>query len=116
LYTWSEDPSNVRVLVLKYYPALNQYVSTVSIDRSLTGDTYVVAGPTESVSEASALALKLRAPVMSGTPAEIRITVTKIPAISLVWSGIAILAFANLPFVLSANTQKRWQTDSTQEA
>jgi cytochrome c-type biogenesis protein CcmF len=116
LYTWSEDPSNVRVLVLKYYPALNQYVSTVSIDRSLTGDTYVVAGPTESVSEASALALKLRAPVMSGTPAEIRITVTKIPAISLVWSGIAILAFANLPFVFSANTQKRWQTDSTQEA
>jgi cytochrome c-type biogenesis protein CcmF len=106
LYTWSEAPSDVRVLVLKYYPALNQYVSTVSIDRSLTGDTYVVAGPTESVSEASALALKLRAQVMSGTPADIRITVTRIPAISLVWSGIAILVIANLPFILSDKSQK----------
>jgi hypothetical protein len=99
-YSLGYEPSNVNVLVLKFYPALNQFFSTPSIRHSLLGDTYVVASATQSVRDATLLALKNRTPVVLGTSTDIKITVMEIPAVSLVWLGTAILVCASTPLIL----------------
>jgi cytochrome c biogenesis factor len=95
-YTIGDAPSIVKTAYVKYYPTLDQFVSTPSIDSSLWGDTYIVAGATESVRAATALVL---ANSTSSMPSNINITVKTIPAVSLVWLGVAIMVIGNLPFV-----------------
>jgi cytochrome c biogenesis factor len=97
--TLGDQSSGTVVLLLRYYPARDQFVPTPSIQSSLGGDTYIVASATDSIRQATAVAFRNRT---STAPIDVKITVTKIPAVSLVWAGVVILVTANLPFVLSA--------------
>jgi cytochrome c biogenesis factor len=99
-YTSSDDPSVANSLFLKYYPALDRYVPTVSIQHTFLEDIYIVAGSTESVRQTTALVFGNRS---AGTPFDVRITVTLIPAVSLVWLGTMLLVGANLPVALKRN-------------
>ena len=86
---------------MRYYPALGQFVSSVSIHSSFLEDLYIVASATESVRQATALSFNNRT---TATPTDIKITVTRIPAVSFVWLGVVILVGASLPFVLISGT------------
>jgi cytochrome c biogenesis factor len=101
-YTLSNTPSEIYVLDLKYYPALNQFVQEPSIHHSLLADIYIVGGQTESISEATLLAFKLRTTVVSDVPANVEVTVARIPAILLVWIGVATMVSSNALFVASS--------------
>jgi cytochrome c biogenesis factor len=103
-YTLGDEPSSVKVLFVKYYPALDRFVPTASISSSFLEDTYIVASPTESVSRATALAFRDRT---TATPTDISITVMRIPAVSLVWLGVVVLMSADLPFILLPSTFSR---------
>jgi cytochrome c-type biogenesis protein CcmF len=106
-YALSDAPSEIYVLDLRYYPALNQYLQEPSIHRSLLGDIYIVGDQTESISEATALAFKFRTTVVSDAPADVQITAMRIPAILLVWVGVAIMVSANVLFVISNVSHRR---------
>ena len=95
-YTLNDAPSTPQVLFLRYYPALAQFVATPSIHSSIFGDTYIVASATQSIKQASGLAFSNGT---TATPTDVGITLKTIPAVSLVWLGVAILIAATLPFI-----------------
>jgi len=92
----SDEPSNPQVLILRYYPALAQFVATPSIHSSIFGDTYIVASATQSIKQASGLAFSNGT---IATPTDVGITIKTIPAVSFVWLGVAILIAATLPLI-----------------
>jgi len=95
-YTLNDAASSPQVLLLSYYPALAQFVATPSIHSSIFGDTYIVASATQSIIQASGLVFSNRT---TATPTAVGITLKIIPAVSLVWLGVAILVAAVLPFI-----------------
>jgi len=96
-YNFNGEPEGSRTLLLSYYPAFDRFVPTPAIYRFFTEDIYVSANPTESVKQASAWAF---ANGTVTTPADIRITVTRIPAVSFVWLGIMIMISGNVPLLI----------------
>ncbi len=95
-YSLNGDTEGSRTLLLSYYPAFDQFVPTPVIYSSPTEDLYIVANPTESVKQATVMAFTNRTIT---TPTDIRVTVSRIPAVSLVWLGVAILVAGNLALV-----------------
>jgi cytochrome c biogenesis factor len=103
----SNEPSTMKVLFLKYYPALSRYFSTVSIERGAFEDMCVVAGSTESVRETTSVAFKNGT---AATPLDVTITLSRIPAVSLVWLGVVTLIGANLPFIVQSKVFMKEET------
>jgi hypothetical protein len=103
VYILSDAPSEKRELVLRYYPAFDRFMPAPSIFRSVVGDTYLSAGATDAVREATA---SVFANGTETTPTNVSITVKTIPAISLVWLGVAIMVVGSLPFVFAGDREE----------
>jgi cytochrome c biogenesis factor len=103
-YTLSNEPLDPQVVYLKYYPALDQFSSVPIVRSSIFGDIYVVASATESIRQATILVFRNKT---AATPTDVQITVTWIPAISLVWAGAATMIVSNSPLALLA-TPENW--------
>jgi hypothetical protein len=79
-------------------------VPTPFIHSYFLGDIYIVASATGSIRQTTALAFKNRTTV---EPADVRISVTRIPAVSFVWTGAVITVTANLPPILLARDRSQ---------
>jgi cytochrome c-type biogenesis protein CcmF len=101
-YTWSNEPGGQQVLCVKYYPALDQFSSTPIVHSSVAGDIYIVANATESIRQATLQAFRNRA---TASATDVQITVTWIPAVSLVWAGVVTMMAS--PLVLVATHEDR---------
>lgn len=106
IYTSSDEPSASRTMLLRYYPVFDRFVATPSIQRSLMEDIYIVASATTTVRQATVSTLENKNATM---PTDIKITVKRIPGVSLVWLGVTILVIGSLPLVLSRHGY--WRKD-----
>lgn len=96
-YFLSGQTSGDHVAVLRYFPSIDAFVPTPSIQGLAGGDTYVVLAQTSSVVQATSAAF------LNGTvsePAQVAVTIREIPDVSLVWLGASVFLLANLPFIL----------------